>query len=63
MSEHRTSVWNRIAEGSQQAECTCGWKGPKRTAIGGLAYTDADLHIDLALAAAVPLKETTNDGG
>lgn len=41
---HEVKVWRRVAEGSARAECSCGWVGPKRTYLGGLAHDDADDH-------------------
>lgn len=42
--EHEVKVWRRVSEGSARAECSCGWKGPKRSYAGGLAHDDADDH-------------------
>jgi len=42
--EHEVQVWRRVVEGSEQAECSCGWKGPKRTYGGALAHEDAAEH-------------------
>ena len=43
-ADHKVTVWRKVNEGSATAECVCGWKGPKRTWVGGLAYDDADDH-------------------
>lgn len=42
---HDCKVWRRVSEGSARAECSCGWKGPKRSYTGGLAHDDADDHV------------------
>jgi len=54
--KHETAVWQRVSEGSERAECTCGWRGPKRTTIGGIAPADARRHLD-SIAASPPAGE------
>lgn len=43
---HNGDVWCRMSEGSARAECDCGWVGPKRTILGGLAHEDLIRHFD-----------------